>query len=358
MSVLERPVTRRAVVTAGAAASMAWLVRSRRGRAHGQVLQADIIAAPVAQLPVSPSDSAWLKALPATITMHPQNIVVPRVTEAGAKSIQVRVLYDAERVGFLVEWLDAHKDADLSTVAQFRDGVAIQFPEDPQGQPPSFMMGEAGRGVTIYHWKSDWQFARLVDVEEAHPNMVGDHYQYSGAPEGKIPEATDYLTKGRKEYLTAAAVGNTLADPLAQEKIGPVQKMRAEGFGTLEPTDHQDARGLGEWVNGGWKVLISVPRQQAKFTFAEGQAVPVAFAVWDGSRQERNGMKAYSLWSPVGLRTAPSAVARPGGDDWLVPGFTAFWGVLIAGLTGLLAFQFWKERKSKQTSPPKRPDAH
>lgn len=270
---------------------------------------------------------------------------MPRLKEAGASQLDVRALYDSERLALLIEWNDAHKDADLGTVMQYRDAVAVQFPEDPVAGSTSIMMGIRGRGVVTYHWKSDWQFSSTYDVDEAYPNMYADLYQFSGVEPGELPEATDYLTKGRKEFLTAAAVGNALADPVAQETIGPVQKMRAEGFGTIEPHETQDGQGTGLWENGQWKIVISMPREQSNFTFDEGSQIPLAFAVWDGSREERNGQKAFSDWQETRLEptfgAAPTVVGSAKKDKGgnVLPSVLGGVGgavvVVVAGLIGL-----------------------
>ena len=73
-------------------------------------------------------------------------------------------------------------------------------------------MGQQGDGVTNYHWKRDWQFGQLNDLDEAYPNVYGDWYQYSGWEAGEILEATVYLTWGDANYLRAA--GNAIANPL------------------------------------------------------------------------------------------------------------------------------------------------
>ncbi|MBM3949259.1 MAG: hypothetical protein FJ312_08510 [SAR202 cluster bacterium] len=303
MNVLEKKVGRRTVLKGAAIASLALLARplARSGQVQAQATTPRILAALVDKVPTDEADPSWDKARLVTIALGPQNLVVPRVQEAGAKEIDVRAVYDADRVAFLVRWKDAHRNVDLGTVMTYRDAVAIQFPQDPAAGTTSFMMGQRGRGVTVYHWKSDWQFGRLHDVDEAYPNMYSDWYQHSGVEAGKIPEASDYLTKGRKEYLTAAAAGNALADPLAQEKIGPLQKMRAEGFGTIEPDETQDGQGFGVWKDGEWRIVFSFPRAQSKFRWGESETVPVGFAVWDGSRNERNGQKAFSDWQDMQL---------------------------------------------------------
>ncbi|MBI2935687.1 MAG: hypothetical protein HYY31_02595 [Chloroflexi bacterium] len=336
--------TRRSVLVGGAAAALALATRLSPKPAQAQQSAPSIVAAPVTKVPGTPSDPLWEKAEPVRIALNPQDIVVPRLKEAGAKAINVRALYDADRLTLLLEWLDAHKDTDLGTVLQYRDAVAMQFPEDLSPPTPSFTMGQKGKGVVIYHWKSDWQFGQLYDVGEAYPNMYGDWYQFSGVPIGAIPEATDYLTSGRKEYLTAAAVGNALADPLVQQKLGPVQKMRAEGFGTIEPHPTQDAQGRGLWRDGSWQIFISVPRKQAAFTFEEGTTVPIGFAVWDGSRNERNGQKAFSFWNNLSLG-APVREKAPGGGI-LVPLLSGLGGVLVAALVVLVGLRVWRARQA------------
>ena len=304
MKIFDRGTSRRSVLTGGAVAALAFMLRPILRSTEAQS-EASITAVPVAQVPTEPGDPFWSKARTVRIPLNPQNIVLPRVLEAGAKSVTVRAMYDAERIAFRVDWQDPERNVDLGTVLQFRDAVAVQFPEDPSLTTPSFMMGQQGSGVVIYHWKSDWQFSRLYDVDEAYPNMYADWYPFSGVEVGEMPESTDYLNGGRKEFLTAAAAGNAIADPEVQKKTGPVQKMRAEGFGSIEPDALQDARGKGVWGEGRWRIVISIPRNQAKFKFEEGASVPLALAVWDGSRDERNGQKAFSNWHDLRMGTAP-----------------------------------------------------
>ncbi len=342
---------RRAILKGGLAAAVAWMARSAFRPLYAQQKAALITAAPVARVPTDPDDPAWSRAIAALVALQPQNLVVPGIPEAGAKQVNVRALYDADRLALLLEWNDAHKDADLGTVLQYRDAVAVQLPENPALGPTSYMMGQRGRGVIIYHWKSDWQFGQLHDVDEAHPNMYNDWYPYSGVEAGKVPEASDYLTRGRKEYLTAAAVGNALADPLAQKQLGPVQKMRAEGFGTIEPHPTQDGAGYGLWRDGSWRIVISIPRRQENYTLGEGATVPVAFAVWDGSRNERNGQKAMCQWKDLGLGlpipeaspVTPPAPVQAGGSI-LGPVFGGIAGAVAAALALLIGVRMRRPR--------------
>ena len=348
MKLLDRTTSRRSVLAGAAVAALAYMTYPFIKTASAQT-QAGITAAPVGRVPTDPGDSLWGQAQASRITLNPQNIVLPRVLEAGAKALNVRALYDADRIAFLLEWQDDERDVDLGTVLQYRDAIAIQFPEDPSLAPPSFMMGQQGNGVVIYHWKSDWQFGRLYDVDEAYPNMYGDWYPFSGVPAGEIPESTDYLTSGSKEYLTAAAAGNPLADPQEQERTGPVQKMRAQGFGSIEPDPVQDAEGMGSWRDGEWRIAISVPRKQAKFSFEEGSAFLLAFAVWDGSRDERNGQKAYSLWQNLGVGATPEGIVTAeearDGVGFLLPVLGSIGGLAAAAVAALIGLRLWRGQR-------------
>gem|GEM_PF-782085 len=355
MKTATKRIKRPTILQAAAVAGLGWLSRPLAGKAAVQQQAAAITARQVSRAPTAPDDPAWGTANPVSIPLSPQNLVLPRLEEAGAKGIIVRALFDDEQISFLLEWPDAHPDQDLETVMQYRDAAAIQFPRDPAMTGASFMMGHQGNAVTIYHWKSDWQFGRLLDVDEAYPNMYADWYQHSGAEAGEIPEASDYLTKGDKAYLTAAAAGNTLADPLIQEKIGPIQKMQAQGFGTLEPHATQDAKGSGLWQNGSWKIAMSFPRQQEAFTFREDTPVLVAFAVWDGSRQERNGQKAYSTWQEMRLTAAPAPTPLPQDQErtgilWPAVGGAA--AVAAAAGAALIALRL---RRPRQAAGPQEP---
>ena len=349
MSTQRFTTSRRTILAGALVGTIGWIGRPLFRRLEARRRVAGITAAPVDRAPTDPDDILWFRPPAAAIELQPQTLVLPRLKEAGAQNIEVRMLYDADRLSVLLEWRDAHRDEDLGTVMQYRDSVAIQFPDDPSNVP-NFTMGDEGNGVTIYHWKSDWQFSRLHDVDEAYPNMYGELYQYSGVAAGEIPESIDYLVNGRKEFLTAAAAGNSIADPLAQEAIGPVQKMRAEGFGTIEPEAEQDAGGLGVWHEGRWRVTFSFPRRQSRFKFEDGAVLPFSFAVWDGAQGERNGQKAFSFWHDLSLGAAPVIGTSPsaeddGGGGFLVPLLSSAGGVTVAAVVAAVGFRLWRGRE-------------
>lgn len=301
---------RRAVLTAPFVAGLAWLLRPRK-RAHAAGQKATLLAKAVDRVPEDPDDPLWQQADLLEIPLAPQAVVKPRAYEAGIKGVTVRALYDADRLGFLVSWADASQDLVIGGTWAFRDAIAIEFPAVPSAGIPYFGMGEPDKPVTIYQWKADWQFAREGDEDELHPNMAVDWYPFSGRPPGEIAEPADYGAEGgEKVFQTSWGAGSPLGNLDLQAQT-PVEKLEAEGFGTLSsaPPQRQDGLGNGAWKDGRWKAVIAFPRAQDRFTFERGMTVPVAFAAWDGSKRERGGEKGVSTWyflsleQPVGAMT-------------------------------------------------------
>ena len=81
----------------------------------------------------------------------------------------------------------------------------------------------------------------------------------------------------------------------------PVEELNAEGFGTLtpQPQTKQNVLGKGVWKDGKWSVVFFRtldPINKWDIRFQRKIPVLVAFAVWDGKHQDRNGRKVISMW--------------------------------------------------------------
>jgi DMSO reductase family type II enzyme heme b subunit len=72
----------------------------------------------------------------------------------------------------------------------------------------------------------------------------------------------------------------------------------AAGIGTVEETDGVRLLGQARWNKGVWRVVVGrslrAPQQAGSVRFRAGRPTNVAFAVWEGSNQERGGIKAFS----------------------------------------------------------------
>ncbi len=164
----------------------------------------------------------------------------------------------------------------------FVDAAAVEFPSVAETSVPALCMGQADNGVNIWQWRAGAENGRPSDITELSENGYVDQYP-----------STDEL------YFPALAAGNIVAQPHA------VQDLVATGFGQLEAAEQQGLQGTAKWENGRWAVVFARQLTEAtaeKIEFGEGVRTDVAFAVWDGHEDERNGMKSVSVF--VSLKIA------------------------------------------------------
>jgi len=69
------------------------------------------------------------------------------------------------------------------------------------------------------------------------------------------------------------------------------QKLRAAGRGTVAKAG-QRAEGRASWADGRWSVVFILRQAPAR--------TPICFALWDGAREQRDGLKYFSLWYELG----------------------------------------------------------
>ncbi|MDO8588014.1 MAG: hypothetical protein Q7T82_13375 [Armatimonadota bacterium] len=190
-----------------------------------------------------PANGVWKAAKPLSILLNttPRIYVTDKVSQSAPPAL-VRCADASDGTAFLLTWKDATKD-----------------------QPVVSRSSPAGRG------------ARLRVVHS---------------------DATDRF------YDTAAVMvpidRNSAANPCIQmgEKGGPVNiyfwnavrgpaVMSASGRGTTARTG-KSFPARATYTNGEWKVTFVLPKLP--------NGSPVAFAVWDGSKGQRGGLKYFSLW--------------------------------------------------------------
>ena len=206
-----------------------------------------------------PTSPVWKKAPGVDIYLRPLWF-----KEGYVDRVRVSSLHNGKEIAFLLEWEDLTKNADIEKLEPprlvlaralkrdhtksadiprleaFGDATALQFPVKADGVP-SFPMGEAGQVVNIWQWRADW--------------------------------------KGNGQ--------------------GSVQNLAAAGFGTLTTQLSQDVKGKGIWSKGKWRVVFSrvMTGGGEVVGLAPGKVMPVAFAVWNGAINQRDGEKSVSTWA-------------------------------------------------------------
>lgn len=269
-----------------------------------------------------PWDGVWDAAQQRPIRLSAQQIAAP--FGGTVTSLTARALHDGEAVHVMLEWRDGDADASVAGNQDFTDGIALQFPVSAGAAPP-YTMGGPGEPVNIWHWKAAWQ-ADMAGVTAA-PEPAADFY----------PDPT---------YRPAARLGNPLA---TTDHPTPIENLVAEGFGSLTTADVQDVAGAGEWRDGVWRVSFSRGFDAAApglARFAVGDEQLVAFAVWDGAVDERNGQKAIAQFINLALTDTPARVdvMELAGDD-RVGSPWPFVGALAVGMLVAVSAAGWATRR-------------
>lgn len=277
-----------------------------------------LIAAPVSgDLPLTdPYSDLWNEATAVQVPLSAQVITRPISLETHTRSITARSLHNEETIAILVEWEDATQDDSAVRVQDFRDMVALQFPQT-EGEP-FFCMGQQGGNVNIWLWKADRQAEILAweDVENQYPSMYVDYYPFADPEKGLQAGPEDY---DDPNFVPAFEAGNLLAIP---SLATPVENLVAGGFGSLTslPVEGQIVQGHGVWEGGKWRVVFSRSLNSSisgDLDFSPGKTYPIAFAVWDGANEERNGQKSTSQW--VSYQLASVSAAPPSVADEVAP---------------------------------------
>jgi len=162
------------------------------------------------------------------------------------KQVRVRQLHNGQALFFLLEWDDPHKDTEITDIDTFTDAAAVIFPT--RGDAPLLVMGSEDQPVNVWFWRADWEQPRSV---------------------GAVGHSTTVRYPG--ETLAAASV----------------------------------------WRDSVWRVVIgrlfeatqTSPEPTAEVPeLAPGTSVKVSFSVWEGSTQERGGIKAISqVWHELNI---------------------------------------------------------
>ncbi|MEY4529052.1 MAG: hypothetical protein RL768_2771 [Nitrospirota bacterium] len=262
-------------------------------------------------IPLDGANPLWEGVPGVVVPLSGQLITTPMHPNISVKSVFVKAISNGRDVGMRLEWSDQTKNDTTIGPQDFRDQAAIMFPINTTGAPPFQCMGQAGGTTNIWRWNAEWQkdlgkdSAGLWDVDDQYPGIFWDYYFEE--PVGGVTYP-DRIGRSLGPFNEGIWSGNIMSDPAL--RIGSVEDLNANGFSTLTTQVHQDVTGQGVWepagsVKGGaytgptWRVVVTRALKTPDTNDVQltpGSTIPVAFAVWDGTNVERNGMKAISTW--------------------------------------------------------------
>lgn len=254
---------------------------------------------------LDPMHRLWTSVPAAPIALQAQTVVTP-YGGGSTKVVLVKSLRLTSGVAFRFEWKDETRDNDTVHQTRFRDAVAIEFPLDTAGDTV-LAMGSPHGPVNIWQWKADWEpdapimndspYAKDVDS----PAGVARTSVYKRLHVDSSREANVAQGPGGP----ACGVYNLF--PQSAHK-SPVEDIVAIGISsvTTKPERFQTLKGRGVWKAGSWHAVIYkslVDKGDGTCPqFLAGSSMNAAIAVWNGARQDRNGMKSLSNWATLKIR--------------------------------------------------------
>ena len=247
---------------------------------------------------VGPHDEVWKTVTPYKQPLQRQSLVFPKPADVSVKEVLIQSVNDGKYIAFRLSWKDATLDDGIK-IMNFSDSAAIQFPVKKDPLPKDFM-GEPKKPVHILHWRA-WRSRDKKDgfqtVKTAYPNMTNDMYVFDYTVKGTGTEKT----QAEKDiFIPGKAAGN----PLSFDHKEIIEELSAEGAGTLiSKKGIENTTGEAIWKNGEWIVVFRRPlivSDKESVQFKTGEKMPIAFAVWDGSKKESAGRKAVSpAWAEI-----------------------------------------------------------
>lgn len=201
------------------------------------------------------------------------------------ESVEVKTAHDGSNLYLQLSWADQTKDAQAGAVTDFFDGASVQFSKDED--PPLFAMGSVDQAVSFWHWKAAWENA--VDPEEMIERRYPD-YAHATPP---------------KELFHQSFSGQDAGNPVSNMDLKQgAEEGHAKGIGsyTAIKIQAEAAEAKSLWKEQRWYVVFKRElkvKDSDRIEFSQGKTINVAFAVWDGSKQDRNGQKMVSIWNEL-----------------------------------------------------------
>jgi complex iron-sulfur molybdoenzyme family reductase subunit gamma len=261
---------------------------------------------------LDPEGTAWDQVPMSPIQLTAQNLTPP-MADQGAPWVMAAALHHNDVLYVNLRWVDATADEATDAVGVFSDAVAIQFPAIAATSVPAICMGQADTAVNIWHWRADSQKGVATIPEHGYVDLY--------------PEVDEL-------HYPAASASNPMVTATA------IQNLVAGGFGTLTPLESQVIDGAGAHSDAGWSVTMSRPfAAPGEFqpTFRVGESMDVAFAVWNGANDDRNGQKSVSAFVRMAIEERPYQPAGAGSADSSAGVAATVGWIIFVGVIGMIA---------------------
>jgi hypothetical protein len=270
---------------------------SDKQRERAEMKKFEIVATRVKKVPDNPNSGDWRLTPPVNLHLMPLWWRSQRPEE-----LTVRALHDGKELAVLLVWADSTHDHTAIRPQDFRDAAAVE--SSLTSNPPFFAMGENGKFVNIWMWKSERQAdlePAFQDLDKIYPNLGIDSYPNLLRSPEEQPLRNALTLESDKTFVTGWGAGNIVSDP---QRKSPAEDLTAQGFGTLRarPRIDQKVHAKGVYRYGTYRVIFSrtlKPTGKRAVRFRPGTTVPVAFAIWNGSAGDVDGKKSVTIWQDL-----------------------------------------------------------
>jgi len=217
--------------------------------------------------------------------------------------LTVQAVHDKKQIAVRLSWGDDQKDRHAARSEAFEDAVAMEWYRGTDA--PFLGMGDAESPVDVWYWDADRQ-GKARTVEDIYPNMVVDRYPLSEA----VAASASFDRAGARTAdqpdvsLPARASGNQIV-PTDDDSGGSTLTVGGPGSVTFRMPRSQLVRAHGTWKEGRWSVelirTLAVASAGDGIALKPGDHMSVAFAVWNGAQQDRDGKKKITIWQELEL---------------------------------------------------------
>jgi complex iron-sulfur molybdoenzyme family reductase subunit gamma len=247
---------------------------------------------------ITPSSKAWRAAKFSDVTLYPQTTLKFHDKKANvlnkdrkALTAKVAALYDGKNVAIKIKWADATKNVQNSVdTDSYADGFAIQFANkfDDVNKLPYIGMGSDGRDVSVFIQKA------TEGVYE--PNGKGDVSLQVD------PSNLNYFDKELNIFNKQVA---------SQANNDYQRAFIAEGFRstTQIKDDSVKFNSIMTHKKGNWSGVMTKPLTN-EYADLNQDAFPVAVAVWNGDKSNRDGLKMLSSWVSINLKKGETELSK------------------------------------------------
>lgn len=257
-----------------------------------------IVVKAIGALPNVADDQAWAVYPPVALRMTPL-----WWRDNADPDLRVQAVHDGKTMAVRVSWSDDEHDRHAASSASFEDAVAMQV---YRGDAEPFLgMGGPNAAVDVWFWDADRQGKPLA-VEELYPRAVVDIYPFSETVVATAELDRDGARTADQPdiSLPARASGNQIVPPGDASGASSLAG-GGPGTSTFRPPTSQHVHAVGQWHEGRWTVVMTRPlaldTADNGVSLKPGDQASVAFAVWDGAAQDRDGKKLITIWQELVL---------------------------------------------------------